>query len=89
MEYTRICTEAEAEAIIVRIAEANPKAVSKDLDAILELGTVDSETVWGGYLWDAVEDEIQEMDEDTLDLLLGAIVDYYCDQVASFDEEDF
>ena len=84
---TKIHADADAMATIVRIAEANPKAVSKDIDALLEVGEVDSETIWNGYLWDAVEDEVLEMDEETQDLLLDAIVDFYCEQMDGMYEE--
>lgn len=86
---TKIRTEAEAEATIVRIAEENLYAVGKDIDAILETGEVLTETVLQGYLWDIVEAEVGEMDEETEELLCIAIVDYFCDQAEGlFDEEE-
>lgn len=81
-----IHTEAEAEALVRRVAEANPGAVRRDLDALLEVGEADYETALSGYLWDAVEDEVPEMDEDTLDLLADAVFAYYEEQMDAVDE---
>lgn len=78
---TRIYTEEEAMAIVVRIAESNTKAVSKDIDACLEDGEVLVETVLQGYLWDCIVAEIGRMDDEVEELLSIAIVDYYCDQM--------
>lgn len=83
--------EAEAEramALVVEIAEANPKAVSKDVDALLEIGEVDCEAVWAGYLADAIVAELGDTYTEHADLFDSAIVDFYCDQMASFDEEE-
>lgn len=76
-----------ADAVVLAVAEANPKAVRKDIDALLEVGEVDMETVLQGYLWDAVVAEVGDMDEDTEDAMVSAIVDYYCDQMADMDED--
>ena len=87
----KVNTSDEAMAIISRIAYENPRYVSKDLDALIEVGEADMETIFCGYLWDAVEDEVPEMDEDTNTLMSDAIIDFYCEQLAecfSLDEED-
>lgn len=84
----KISTSAEAMGIISRVAEENPKYVSKDLDALIEVGEADMETIFGGYLWEVVEDEVPEMDEETNTLLADAIIDFYYEQLAEFDELD-
>ena len=85
----KIGTEAEAMAIISKVAEDNPYAVRKDLDALIEVGEVDDETVFGGYLWEAVEGAVPEMDEGINTLLADAIIDYWCEQLEGcFDEEE-
>lgn len=84
-----ISTSTEAMAIISKVAEENPYAVRKDLDALIEVGEVDDEIVFGGYLWEAVEDAVPEMDEETNDLLSDAIIDYWCEQLEGcFDDEE-
>lgn len=77
----KVYNEAEAMAIIRHIAEENPKYRDRDLDALWEVGEVDCETVFSGYLWQVVEAEVPEMDEDTNTLLADAIIDYFCDQM--------
>ena len=85
----KIRTSAEAMDIISKVAEENSYAVRKDLDALIEVGEVDNETVFGGYLWEAVEDAVPEMDEETNDLLSDAIIDYWFEQLEGiFDEEE-
>lgn len=85
---TKIHTDAEAMATIVRIAEANPKAVSKDIDALLEIGEVDCETIWTGYLADAIVEELGDAYEESADLLDSAIVDFFADQMEGMFDED-
>lgn len=78
---TKTYTDTEAQDTIRRIADENQYAVRKDIDALLEVGEVDFETVLCGYLWDAVVAEVGEMDEDTEEVFSSAIVDFFCEQV--------
>ena len=84
----KVSTSTEAMDIVSRVAEENPKYVSKDLDALIEVGEVDMETIFNGYLWEAIEDEVPEMDEDTNTLLADATIDYFAEQLAGCFEED-
>ena len=73
-------TEMQAMEYIRKLADENQDAVRKDIDALLEVGEVDSETVWCGYLADLVADLGYLYDENT-DLFDSAIVDFYCEQM--------
>ena len=76
----------KAEELVRRCAEESEWAVRKDIDALLECGEVDSETVWNGYLADVVlsHEEVAEIEEE----VYTALVDYYCDQMDGMYEED-
>ena len=88
MARTRIQTEEQAQALVAQIAEDNPYAVRKDIDALLEAGEVDMETIFGGYLWEAVEKAVPEMEEDENNLLADTIVEYWCEQMEGMYEEE-
>lgn len=81
-----IHTDTEAQTAISAIAEANPRLVDRDMDALWELGEADMGAVFDGYLWHEVEVAFLGMDEDTNSLLASAIVDFYCDQMADMEE---
>lgn len=76
----------KAEELVRKYAEENEWAVRKDVDALLECGEVDSETVWSGYLADAVlsNEEVAEIEEE----VYTALVDFYCDQMDGLYEEE-
>lgn len=68
-----------AQDMVRKYADENQWAVRKDIDALMECGEVDSETVWSGYLADAVlanEDAAEIEDE-----VYTALVDFYCEQM--------
>ena len=79
-------TEMQAMEHISKLADENQWAVRKDIDALLEVGEVDSETVWGGYLADLVA-ELGDIYEENADLFDSAIVDFYCEQMEGMYEE--
>ena len=79
-------TEMQAMEHISKLADENQWAVRKDIDALLECGEVDSETVWGGYLADLVA-ELGDIYEENADLFDSAIVDFYCEQMEGMYEE--
>lgn len=79
-------TEMQAMEYISKLADENQWAVRKDIDALLETGEVDSETVWSGYLADLVAGLGDVYDENT-DLFDSAIVDFYCEQMEGMYEE--
>lgn len=58
-------TEMQAMENIRKLADENQLAVRKDIDALLECGEVDSETVWSGYLADLVA-ELGDIYEEVL-----------------------
>lgn len=79
-------TEMQAMEHISKLADENQWAVRKDIDALLECGEVDSETVLGGYLADLVA-ELGDTYEENADLFDSAIVDFYCEQMEGMYEE--
>ena len=79
-------TEMQAMEHIRKLADENQWAVRKDIDALLEYGEVDSETVWSGYLADLVA-ELGDIYEENADLFDSAIVDFYCEQMEGMYEE--
>ena len=79
-------TEIQAMEYISKLADENQWAVRKDIDALLETGKVDSETVWGGYLADLVAG-LGDIYEENTDLFDSAIVDFYCEQMEGMYEE--
>ena len=68
-----------AQDIVRKYADENQWAVHKDIDALMECGEVDSETVWSGYLADAVfsNEDVAEIEEE----VYTALVDFYCEQM--------
>lgn len=80
-------TEMQAMEYIRKLADENQWAVRKDIDALLETGEVDSETVWSGYLADIVA-ELGDIYEENADLFDSAIVDFYCEQMEGMYEEE-
>ena len=68
-----------AQDMVRKYADENQWAVRKDIDALIECGEVDSETVWGGYLADAVfsNENVAEIEEE----VYTALVDFYCEQM--------
>ena len=78
-----------AQDMVRKYADENQWAVRKDIDALMECGEVDSETVWSGYLADAVfaNEDVAEIEEE----VYTALVDFYCEQmedVAEIEMED-
>ena len=85
----KISTSTEAMSIVNKVAKENPGYVYRDLDALIEIGEVDMDTLFGGYLWEAIEDEVPEMDEETNTLLSDAAIDFYCEQLEGcFDDDE-
>ena len=78
--------EMQAMDYIRRLADENQGAVRKDIDALLEVGEVDSETVWCGYLADIVAD-LGDLYEENADAFDTAIVDFYCEQMEGMYED--
>lgn len=68
-----------AQDMVCKYADENQRAVRKDIDALMECGEIDSETVWSGYLADAVfsNEDIAEIEEE----VYTALVDFYCEQM--------
>lgn len=68
-----------AQDMVRKYADENQWAVRKDIDALMECGGVDSETVWSGYLADAVfsNEDVAEIEEE----VYTALVDFYCEQM--------
>ena len=68
-----------AQDMVRKYADENQWAVRKDIDALMEYGEVDSETVWSGYLADAVftNEDVAEIEEE----VYTALVDFYCEQM--------
>ena len=68
-----------AQDMVRKYADENQWAVRKDIDALIECGEVDSETVWSGYLADAVfsNEDVAEIEEE----VCTALVDFYCEQM--------
>lgn len=68
-----------AQDMIRKYADENQWAVRKDIDALMECGDVDSETVWSGYLADTVlaNEDVAEIEEE----VYTALVDFYCEQM--------
>lgn len=68
-----------AQDMVRKYADENQWAVRKDIDALIECGEVDSETVWSGYLADAVfsNENVAEIEEE----VYTALVDFYCEQM--------
>lgn len=68
-----------AQDMVRKYADENQWAVRKDIDALMECGEVDSETVWSGYLADAVfsNEDVAEIEEE----VYTALVDFYCEQM--------
>lgn len=68
-----------AQDMVRKYADENQWAVRNDIDALMECGEVDSETVWSGYLADAVltNDDVAEIEEEVYTVL----VDFYCEQM--------
>ena len=68
-----------AQDMVRKYADENQWAVRKDIDALIECGEVDSETVWSGYLADAVlaNEDVAEIEEE----VYTALVDFYCEQM--------
>lgn len=80
--------EMQAMEYIRKLADENQWAVRKDIDALLETGEVDSETIWNGYLADIVA-ELGDIYDENADLFDSAIVDFYCEQMEGvYEEED-
>ena len=79
--------EMQAMEHIRKLADENQWAVRKDIDALLETGEVDSETVWNGYLADIVTG-LGDIYEENADLFDSAIVDFYCEQMEGMYEEE-
>ena len=80
-------TEMQAMEHIRKLADENQWAVRKDIDALLECGEVDSETIWNGYLADLVAG-LGDIYEENADLFDSAIVDFYCEQMEGMYEEE-
>lgn len=70
-----------ADAVVWAIAGSNGGMVQRDMQALDRLGEADMESILGGYLWQAICDELGDMDEDTEDALSDAIVAYYEDML--------
>ena len=68
-----------AQDMVRKYADENQWAVRKAIDALMECGEVDSETVWSGYLADAVfsNEDVAEIEEE----VYTALVDFYCEQM--------
>lgn len=68
-----------AQDMVRKYADENQWAVRNDIDALMECGEVDSETVWSGYLADAVltNEDVAEIEEE----VYTALVDFYCEQM--------
>lgn len=68
-----------AQNMVRKYADENQWAVRKDIDALIECEDVDSETVWSGYLADAVlaNEDVAEIEEE----VYTALVDFYCEQM--------
>lgn len=68
-----------AQDMVRKYADENQWAVRNDIDALMECGEVDSETVWSGYLADAVltNEDVAEIEEEVYTVL----VDFYCEQM--------
>lgn len=77
----QIYTEAQANEYIREMAHTHQAYYDRDMDALLEIGEADMDTILEGYLWNAICTDMGEMDEDTEEVLSCAIVDFYIDMV--------
>ena len=83
-----ISNDTQALEYIKGMANTHEGLYFRDLDALLELGEADMDTIFGGYLWAEIERDFGIMDEDTEELLVCAISDFYIDAVSCAQDID-
>lgn len=74
-----IVNEQVASRYVADFAGTHNGLYCRDMEALYSLGEADCETIFGGYLWEAMEEELGDMDEETEEMLSMAIINFYVD----------